>query len=175
VGAGFGFYPFFYYPYYYPYYYPSYYYPWCYYYPSYVDAYYPLDADYPLEDYVAPSVDYTPSYSYPPSYGRSLRTTTFPTPDPSVMPRATVPGETIPAPRPSPGKETYPYDGGPANPVPMPNAEPTPSRKARPTIVTDARLVAKAPRYSYQAYGARPASRTPSEDRQVAVKQAGNR
>jgi hypothetical protein len=85
--------------------------------------------------------------------------------------------EVIPAPRPvKPGQPngTYQYDGGPANPVPMPRAEPAPSRAAPRTIVPEGRVVSfesKAPKYSYSAYGEKPASR-PASDRQLAARPA---
>jgi hypothetical protein len=82
--------------------------------------------------------------------------------------------EVIPAPRAVPKDGTFQYDGGPANPVPMPKAEPAPNRAAPRTIVPEGRVVSfesKAPKYSYSAYGEKPASRQAS-DRQLAAKPA---
>jgi hypothetical protein len=91
------------------------------------------------------------------------------------MPPATGPEETLPAPRPAPKNQTYPYDGGPANPVPIPQAEPAPGRKAGVAPAPEARLVGietKAAKYSYQAYGQKPAARKIGADGQVAARPA---
>jgi hypothetical protein len=82
--------------------------------------------------------------------------------------------EVIPAPRVNPKNNTFPYDGGPANPVPMPQAEPAPNRAAPATIIPGGRVVSlqtKAPKYSYLAYGENPAGR-PAADRQLAARPA---
>jgi hypothetical protein len=166
AGLGFGFWPGYYYPY-YSYNYPSYFYsPYSYDPPVYY---------YPSADYVAPSLYNAPGYYYPNGNGLSPGSRPLVAPERSVMPPATGPEETIPMPRPEQKGGTYPYDGGPANPVPMPQAEPTPSRKAGIPLTRDARLVAtesKAPKYSYQAYGDKPAVRQVSQERQVAAKPA---
>jgi hypothetical protein len=168
AGSGFGFWPGYDYPYY------SYYYPSSYYSPYFYE---PLGFYYPSADYVGPSVYYAPDnyYDYPNGYGLSPGSRPLPTPGRSVMPPATGPEETIPMPRPQQKGGTYPYDGGPANPVPMPQAVSTPSRKAGIPPTSDGRLVAaesKAPKYTYQAYGEKPALRKVGEDRQFAAKAA---
>jgi hypothetical protein len=60
----------------------------------------------------------------------------------------------------NPGFGTYPYDGGPANPVPMPRAEPGPTNAPPKAVVPgDERpvsLPAKAGKYNYLAYGEKP-------------------
>src|SRR5262249_7815964 len=137
LGLGFGFWPGYYYPY-----YDSYYYPW-YYDNSYV---YDPSVYYPSAVHAAPSL-----YYYPPGNGLYGGSSTLTTPGRSVMPRATGPEETIPAPQPGPQDGTYQYDGGPTNTVPMPQAEPAPGRKAAPTLTPDGRVVSiesKAPKYS---------------------------
>ena len=167
AGLGFGFWPGYYYPYY------------SYYYPSYYNGPYFYDPPvyyYPSTDYVRPSVYYAPDYYYYPNgFGLSPGSRPLPTPERSVMPPTTGSEETIPMPRPQQKGGTYPYDGGPANPVPMPQAESTPSRKAGIPLAPDGRLVAtesKAPKYTYQAYGEKPALRKVGDDRQFAAKPA---
>jgi hypothetical protein len=60
------------------------------------------------------------------------------------------PGEALPAPVPDEGEPTYPYDGGPRNPVPMPGADEVPT-------VSSALLQTEAPRrWAYPAYGEAP-------------------
>jgi hypothetical protein len=71
---------------------------------------------------------------------------------------------------PKPNDGTFQYDGGPANPVPMPQVEPAPSRKT--PVIPDGRVVsisAKSAKYSYPAYGEKVESRQ-SEPRQLAAK-----
>jgi hypothetical protein len=141
-------------------YWPGYYYP-SYYYSSYASD--PLLYYYPENVYVVPN-----GYSYPLSNGLSNGSIR------SIMPRATGPEETLPVPQPLPNDGTYPYDGGPANPVPLPQAEPAPTRKGGSTPAP-ARVVgieSKAPKYSYQAYGDKPAARKAVPDRQLAAKPA---
>lgn len=148
VGLGFGYWP----RYYYPYYYGGYYYP-SYYYTSYAYDHDPLLYYYPENVYVVPN-------------GSSIR---------SIMPPATGPEETLPVPQRVPNDGTYPYDGGPANPVPIPQADPAPNRKAGSTPAPDARVVgieSKTLKYSYQAYGDKPAARKASQDRQLAARPA---
>jgi hypothetical protein len=90
-------------------------------------------------------------------------------------PRVAVPQEAEPiaAPRramPKPNDGTFQYDGGPANPVPMPQVEPAPSRAV--PVIPEGRVVSitpKSPKYSYSAYGEKPESRL-TEQRQLAAK-----
>jgi hypothetical protein len=73
-----------------------------------------------------------------------------------------------------PKDNTFPYDGGPANPVPIPQVLPSPNRAASATIVPGGRgvsLQTKASKYSYLAYGENPASR-PAADRRLAARPA---
>jgi len=125
-------------------------------------------------NWVSPAaVVYTEPFSVAPS-GFSLRVP-FVSLNIARAPRVAVPQEPEPirAPRPSmprPNDGTFQYDGGPANPVPMPQAEPAPTRTA--PVFPEGRVVsisAKKPKYSYAAYGEKPESRS-SEQRQLAVK-----
>jgi hypothetical protein len=143
------------------------------YYAGYYSPYYYSPYVYAPPVYYTPSVYYVPAYSYPISLTLSVMRNALLGPDQPAMPYATSPEETIPAPQPAPKGGTYQYDGGPANPVPMPKPEPAPTRKASPTLPSDARLVsipAKTPKYSYAAYGELPAPRKVSEERQLAAK-----
>src|SRR5262249_42273814 len=82
--------------------------------------------------------------------------------------------ELIPSPRQTPNDRTFPSTGGPASPVPMPQADqPVPRRAAPATIVPDGRVVSQTAKtkYSYAAYGEKPERRT-NEDRQFAAKRA---
>jgi hypothetical protein len=151
VGLGFGYWPRYYSPYYYGDYYPSY-------------AYDSLLYYYPENVYVVPN-----GSPYPLSNGLSNGSIQ------PIMPRAAGPEETLPVPQPLPNDGTYPYDGGPANPVPIPQADPAPGRKAGSTTASDARVVgikSQAPKYSYQAYGDKPAARKATQDRQLAARPA---
>jgi hypothetical protein len=85
--------------------------------------------------------------------------------DPSVAP--------LPAPRPvAPAPGTYPYDGGPRMPVPMPKTDPTPTTAPPASVPLEGRsasLQAKPAKLSYLAYGEKPArSTTVAKDRAVA-------
>jgi hypothetical protein len=157
VGVGFGNYPGYYYPSYDPYYYPAYYYS---------SSVYSPPVYYPSGVYGAPSVYYTPAYcDYPLGYGLSNGGATLATPERSIMAQASGPEASIPMSRPAPNDGTNPYEGGPANPVPMPQAEPRPNRKARPTHAPDGRLAvieSKAPTYRYPAYGEEQAEPRPN-------------
>jgi hypothetical protein len=127
-----------------PYYYGGYGYPygwgyssyWPYYSGSpYYSAYYSPSYVYPSTTVVAPPV----GLSGAPVDAQTL-------PDPSL--------ETAPFPGAVPPAGTFPYDGGPRNPPPMPRAEPAPM--GAPAVVpSDGRAVSlplKA-KYSYLAYG----------------------
>jgi hypothetical protein len=69
------------------------------------------------------------------------------------------PVETAPAPRAVPGGDpTFPYDGGPANPVPLPRTEAGPTAAPPPTIPLEGRpvsLTTKPAKLTYPAYGER--------------------
>lgn len=121
-----------YYSYGYPYY--SYGYPY-YYYPSYSYYYYPT------------ALSYDPSaLSY--YYNNS---TESPATDLNIRPRTLTP---------APADGTYPYDGGPKNPVPMPQpkSDPTPMKRPQPTVPLEGKVVSLTPapspvKYTYPAYG----------------------
>jgi hypothetical protein len=72
------------------------------------------------------------------------------------------PGNVLPPMTPTnPGLGTYPYDGGPANPVPMPRADPAapttvPPRAIVPGDERPVSLPAKSGKYTYLAYGEKP-------------------
>jgi hypothetical protein len=72
---------------------------------------------------------------------------------------------------------TYQYDGGPQNPVPMPKAEPGPAN-GKGTQLPPGRVVSlptrSAPKYTYPAYGEKPARPAFAEDR-VAAARSGSR
>ncbi|MBI1917126.1 MAG: hypothetical protein HYS12_20665 [Planctomycetes bacterium] len=137
-----------------------------YYYPSY--GFY--GGGYQPDYYYAPPVYYySPSCSYP----ISLTTTTFGAYSP-VMPLAPQNGGPVPGggPVPAPGGAedgTFPYDGGPASPVPMPKAEPMPSREpVRPAPKPEGRIVslpAPTTHFAYPAYGEKPAPTSFAQDR----------
>jgi hypothetical protein len=164
-------------PFYYGYYYPGYYYPRYYYYPRVYSYYYPRVGAYIgrryYYDYVAPApIVYADPYYVEP-IGLNIRVP-FASLNITRKPRVEAPPESeqIPAPKPAKpnGREgTFEYDGGPANPVPMPQAEPAPNRTA--PAIPEGRVVSittKSPKYSYSAYGEK-ASR-PTEERQLAAK-----
>lgn len=141
--AGFYYRPYSYYSYYYrPYYYPSLYF-------SIGRPYYP--------SYYAPY--YTPYYSYPAPYYYyypvGLNVTIGSASVRAVLPGAANGVYNLPMPTPSPGQPgTFPYDGGPANPIPpaKPEAKPAPS-----TLPLEGRTISvqapSAPKYTYPAYG----------------------
>jgi hypothetical protein len=58
-----------------------------------------------------------------------------------------------------PGDGTFPYDGGPSNPVPMPKTEPQPIPPANPSAATDlpisstSKMRGSTSPYRYKAYG----------------------
>jgi hypothetical protein len=70
--------------------------------------------------------------------------------------------------KPVPQDGTFPYDGGPADPVPMPKVEPAPAGKVRPhTMPLEGRPVSVPPpttkKYEYLAYGETPAAQPAPE------------
>jgi hypothetical protein len=164
-GYGYGYRPYFSYGYrsfygygfgYRPYYYPRYY---SYYAPSFSFSF-GYARPFAYSYFYAPPVYYSPYY-YCPINGSG-----------SIMPYATSVGaqinftvmrpapDNLHAPTPLPGASsdgTYPYDGGPLNPVPMPSSQPAP--KAQPTVPLEGRPVSlPAPekaekKYTYPAYG----------------------
>jgi len=117
----------------------SYYYPSCYSYPTY---YYGIS-------YASPAVTYT--------LGTTSTTTVQP-----VMPRIIDSGDVAPSTRVIPNG-TYPYDGGPTSPVPMP------SKEAAPKVPSTERFVSipAAKKYSYAAYGEKPSAQPALPDSDV--------
>jgi hypothetical protein len=155
--GGFGYYrPYYYSSYYYasPYYYGSpYYYSSPYYAPSYYSdpcySYYGVAGDY------APTVGLTIDQA--PAERTIIGSDPAGTPAPPPLPRA---------------DDTYPYDGGPRQPVPMPKADPAPIATPPATAPLEGRAVSlppKAPKLTYPAYGE---SIGGSDDRGLVVKKA---
>jgi hypothetical protein len=134
---------------YYPRYYGSYYYPgyygYSYYYPSYYGISYVSPINCPAGNQDVPGIVLT--------QGGAGTTDAYKppaTPDPM---------------KPAPPDGTYPYDGGPPAPVPMPRVEPAPAGKVRPqTMPLEGRPVSLPPaaapkkKYDYLAYGEKPAA-----------------
>src|SRR5262249_19890098 len=110
-------------------------------------------------------------YSGPSYYGPSGLGSGSADRSPGLSTYPLLPGNTERAPRSSdyqpmppagkPDDKTYPYDGGPNNPVPMPKADPAPNatpQKGVP-VPNQGRLVSlpeKQAKYSYAAYGEQP-------------------
>ncbi len=140
-------------PYYYSYYRPSYYY----YSPP---VYYYYSAPY---SYYCPIVQSVTPSNYEGGAG-SL----YPTKPIEPMRRA---DEFSVPPLPQEEEGTFPYNGGPANPVPMPRVDPLP-QKAAPVDPTQGRVVslpAPAPKYTYRAYGEKVTPTDSRTDRPVLV------
>ncbi|HZT80709.1 MAG TPA: hypothetical protein VFA26_10820 [Gemmataceae bacterium] len=79
---------------------------------------------------------------------------------------------------PPPDDGTYPYDGGPRAPVPMPKADPAPMRSPAPSVPLEGRAVSlpsKPAKYTYQAYGERPGGSSFAEDRVLVNRPANGR
>jgi hypothetical protein len=159
------------------------------YYPYYGYAYYPSYSYYsPSYSYYYPSssyydTDYSDAYGsgygtyYPSSLSSrvvivrpSAPVTSYPQQQPQAQPRLeTLPNPSAsPAPQQMPGadEDTFPYDGGPKNPVPMPQS----SEDAKPTVVPYGKLYPKetlvslkpkaeqktSGKWNYPAYGEKP-------------------
>jgi hypothetical protein len=131
----YGYYPGYYYGYYAPYYYPG----------VSISVYRPAYY-YPIDTSAAPmppaaALDYGPG-----TYGGA----------PSAEP--------LPAPRPvAPSQGTFPYDGGPRAPVPMPKSDPAPTAAPPAAVPLEGRSVSlpgKPAKLSYPAYGEPPARTT---------------
>jgi hypothetical protein len=75
---------------------------------------------------------------------------------------------------PAAGEQTFPYDGGPQDPVPVPRAGPSPTTTPRPTVPLEGRAVSlpkKPAKLAYPAYGERPSRSTSfAEDRTLLTK-----
>ncbi len=132
--------------------------------------------------YYAPPVYYSPAYySYAPSYCPiSVPGGPMPYADPQgnggvyTLPQ---PGAEAapPGARPqTPADGTYPYDGGPPSPVPMPKAEPAPSNLPKVVVPGDGRIVVlplrPTPKYSYTAFGEQPARPAAPAERTLVIK-----
>jgi hypothetical protein len=167
--------------------YPRYYgyYPRSYY--GYYPSYYPYYSGYSINVY-------RPAYYYPRTviiasepYYCPIDTTTI-TPMPCTTTLEYGPStnsgapsaEALPAPKPLPQPQgTYPYDGGPRVPVPMPKTDPAPMAAPPATVPLEGRSVslpARPAKLSYPAYGEQPIRPTaivknPSAARTVPVKQ----
>jgi hypothetical protein len=152
VSFGFGFgYPFYGSGYgygYYPYYYSS---PSYYYYPSY--CYYPV------------------SLSSAPVYSGSVGVT-YPPAGSATVPPMRRADENFNVPSYPPEEQgTFPYNGGPNAPVPLPGTAPIPQKSAPidPALGRVVSVPAKLPKYTYSAYGQKPVDTNPA-DRTVVVK-----
>jgi hypothetical protein len=133
--------------------------------------------------YAPPYYDMPPAaYYYPPSYyyyPASLSSAMNAPNLPAVIPQGN--GQQLPPPRPvpappvpaAPASGTYRYDGGPANPVPLPKTG-SPQQPAPGTIPLEGRSVSlTAPpvkKYAYPAYGEAPARPNVAEERTIVIK-----
>jgi hypothetical protein len=149
---------------YYPRYYSRYLYPGFYgYYPSYYGYYPSVYYSYPI--YTYPVV----AYSYPTTLTTVIPTMPSAQPTLSTSPR---PQAESPA---TPG--TFPYDGGPRAPVPVPRGEETMTQvPKRPMLLEDLAVSTSAGvgKWNYPAYGEKP-TRTPSYSVQPTVIAGGLR
>lgn len=130
-------------------------------------GYYSYYRPYAYNYYYAPPVYYSPYYYCPISYGAPsmpyapaaqfdvtvLRPYANGTTAPALSPVSPQPYVTMPA-----IEGSYPYDGGPVSPVPLPGARPTtPSSSPPPaTVPLEGRAVSlpsTSPKFTYPAYG----------------------
>lgn len=111
--------------------------------------------------YYSPYCYYSPYYYYPQVYYPSAISYYYDTPglsDLSIRPRNLMPEDAGQQHSPD---GTYPYDGGPKNPAPMPNnAPPKPMKQPERTVPLEGKVVSlppvytpERPQYSYPAYG----------------------
>jgi hypothetical protein len=115
---------------------------------------------YPVYYYSQPVYYYSPVYDYiSTSAAQPMPYSTDVYGSPRVVPGPSGPTQgdpgALPYPRPAPNG-TYPYDGGPRNPVPMPKAEPAPTGVPPGTAAPGARVVSlptQPARIAYAAYG----------------------
>jgi len=153
-------------------------------YQPYYSAFYPrVYSTYYSPYYCSPSY-YAPAYSYP-SYYYPIAGETLPAPLATMQGAPAYAAPQYTPPMPPPGNGTYPYNGGPNAPVPMPNAVPNQGNPPAPTLPIDGRLVSlpatfsggvnafgphstpapaaptPAPRVSYPAYGEEPITPAP--------------
>jgi hypothetical protein len=163
-GGGYGGYYGSYYPRYYGGYYGSYY-PRYYggyygsYYPRYYGGYY--GSYYPYSGYYGYSgISYVSPIGCPLSSPDVPGIVVGPRGNGSTSESYKVPSQPLNPMKPVPQEGTFPYDGGPSNPVPMPKVEPAPTGKGVPTMPLEGRPVSlPAPKkYEYLAYGEKPAA-----------------
>jgi hypothetical protein len=126
-------------------------------------AYYPLEGWYDTPPYYCPIGLIIDSYTLPggqrvESYslggGGASYAVVWPAPP------------AAPAPRPAAPDVTYPYDGGPANPVPLPGPDPEVIAPPRFHVLSAGRPS----RFVYRAYGDAPGGDPSDEDRTITVK-----
>ncbi len=157
-GWRWGYYRYGYYPRYYSYYYPRYYYP------RYAYGY--AYSYYRPYGYYAPGVIYRPAPCFSP-----ISISVNPMPYAVMLPgRARISvqfgsPEVLPAPQSAPDNGTYPYDGGPRTPVPLPKADPGPGVVPPVATIVEGRVISlatKPAKYAYPAYGEQPGKPDPS-------------
>jgi len=155
-------------------------------YPRYYGGYYGYP--YARAYYGAPSVYYYPPLVADPCVLSGSITTLAPAitlrinPAPAVQgriiqtPGAPLPPPMTPAPGPGPAAGTYPYDGGPLDPVPMPKLDEAPMDAPTPIIRPDPRVVSAViavsegkGKWAYPAYGEAPRRTSFAADREPAV------
>ena len=99
---------------------------------------------------------------------------------PVIYPGISGPGETMPYDDAPSSDGTYPYDGGPRVPVPLPRPDPAPkgSKADEPDRTTAARIAAR-PKYRYPAYGEGALevakTKTPASTGKQTVKKSGGK
>ena len=152
------------YPRYYRPYYGGYYWPWravafgLSFWPGYYSSYY----------YNPPAVIYS-SPVYPYTYPAEISVSPVPSTTilgtPRTLPAAPQPEIAPPPAKKPPADGTYPYDGGPQNPVPLPKkVEPAPTAVPPVPLVPGGRVVSlprSSEKYTYLGYGEKPPQRSP--------------
>ena len=116
-------------------------------------------------------------YSYYPNYCYGISDTQL-TPSPKLNVQPVPPMETVPEtqlkPTMPPASGPYQYDGGPSNPVPMPQGT-RPGTNPRPTVPLEGRSVSlpsttTTAKYTYPAYGQPSGGSDPLQDRTLVIK-----
>jgi hypothetical protein len=93
----------------------------------------------------------------------------------TLPPTSLNPASNLPMPRvtpPNAGDGTFPYDGGPKAPAPMPREELQPRGAPPSTFTLEGRpvsLPARGAKWTYPAYGEQPKRVTPVEDRSIVI------
>jgi hypothetical protein len=134
------------------------------YYPRY--SYYSY---YPRYSYSSYYSSYYPSYSYSSYYSPGYYCPIDGTLAPSYSLEYSAPSTTPPVERPMPkaDEQTFPYDGGPRSPVPMPTpdqAPPKPVPNKLPPEGTPVSLPGARAGFTYPAYGENPLPSAPARD-----------